>query len=170
MGISIYANSQNSPYLHYKVGLGASLSGSGDIIFYEVNNGLNIKLNDFLTSGLNLTYGSVVATVFNPPGSLLKADINIMISPFTNTKKFDIRLGGGVSYYKSFKSMNGEIQEIIYETEVINTVGFNTIVEFVLEINKRNKISLQAHISPYGTNVDINSGITLSLYRQINQR
>ena len=164
---------QENSLLQYKIGVGTSLSGAGDVIFYEINNGLNLKLNSYIDGDFNLTYGAPIANRFVPSASLVKTDINILFSPFKNTKKLGFRIGGGASYYysprvfeKSSRTENGVLVDIQYENETISAFGLNTIIEFLVNLNDQSKISLQGHISFYQESIDINSGFSINYYRR----
>ncbi len=166
------AQTENSK-LYYKFGIGSSFSGSGDVVFYEISNSLNYTFSPYLTGEVSINNGTAIGNLYTPSASLIRTDLNAIISLLNNKKVFDFRVGGGISYQysprtfvNSYTILNGEIQDITYTTEIINTPGFNSIVELVTRINKKSKLSVTGRLSYYGS-IDINSGVSITLYRRL---
>jgi len=154
--------------LDFRLGAGFSLLGTGDMRTFNYENELNIKLNKYFTSSVSINLGRSNRGDFET-ASFTQGNLNIFISPFKNTGRFDFRLGTGLTYYnisdaylawQSWK--NGVLIATKHEFENRTSFGYNLIIEGSFLITDRFLIGVKAFTQPY-QNGDINSGVMLKL-------
>lgn len=158
----------NARRVDVRLGAGHSLLGTGDMRTFNYENELNIKLNNYFTSSVSINLGRSNYGDFET-ASFTQGNLNFFISPFKNTRRFDFRVGTGVTYYnitdayvawQSWK--NGVLVETKYEFDNRNSIGYNVILEGSYLMTNRFLIGLKAFTQPY-QNGDINSGVMLKL-------
>ncbi len=171
--ISIQAIGQeNASKLDLRLGTGISLLGSGDLITFNYENELNLKLNQYFTSGISINLGQSNHGV-SKTASFVQGNMNVYFSPFKNTKRFDFRIGTGLTYYSisdvyklSEYWENGVLVNTAYEFDERSSLGFNVIIESSYLLTDRLLLGLKLFTQPY-INGDINSGWMVKLGLQI---
>lgn len=149
-----------------RIGVARTILGTGDIRTTTFETELNYKINSFFTTAVSLNYGigddQTIGTA-----SYIQGNTNIFISPFRNTRVFDFRLGGGLSYYlvsditaqSTSCGPNGcFVDEYVYDRR--RELGYNIITEFVYRINESYLVGFKLYTQPY-FNGDINSGLMI---------
>ena len=154
--------------LDLRVGTGISLLGAGDMLTFNYENEINLKLNQYLTGSLSINLGRSNYGV-SQTASFLQGNVNIFISPFKNSNRFDFRIGTGLTYYNvsdAYESYlryeNGVLVDVDYEFDNRNSLGFNVIIENSYLLTDRFFIGLKLFTQPY-SNGDINTGALLKL-------
>jgi len=154
--------------LDLRLGAGVSLLGSGDMLTFNYENELNLKLNQYFTSSLSLNLGRSNSGV-SKTASFVQGNVNIFISPFKNNGRFDFRVGTGLTYYNvsdayesSIQYEDGVLVDIDYEFDNRNSFGFNVIIENTYLFTDKFLIGFKLFTQPY-YNGDINSGALLKL-------
>ena len=149
-----------------RLGTGISLMGTGDLITFNYENELNLKLNKFITSSFSINLGRSNYGV-SETASFVQGNVNLFFSPFNNKRRFDFRVGTGLTYftisqvYLSSKYWeNGVLIDIDYQFINRNSLGFNIIMENSYLLTDKFLAGLKLFIQPY-FNGDINSGIML---------
>ena len=157
---------ENSNKLDIRLGTGISLLGSGDMITFNYENELNLKLNHYLTSSVSINLGRSNYGV-KETASFIQGNVNVFISPFKNDKRLDFRVGTGLTYYNisdAFESSqnweNGVLVDTNYEFDNRNSLGFNIIIENSYLLTDNFLVGLKLFTQPY-INGDINSGLML---------
>jgi hypothetical protein len=93
----------------------------------------------------------------------IQGNTNVFISPFRNTRVFDFRIGGGLSYYlvsditaqsTSCGPDGCFVDEYVYERR--REFGYNVITEVVFQLDEKFLLGLKLYTQPY-FNGDINS-------------
>lgn len=141
--------------LDFRIGSGISLLGSGDLLAFNYENELNLKLNRYFSSSLSFNLGRNNDRL----ASFLQGNLNIFLSPFNNVRKFDFKVGTGLTYYTisdTHKIEGG------YKLNKRKSLGFNMIIENTYMITDKYLIAVKLFSQPY-FNSDINSGILLKL-------
>jgi len=167
ISISIQTFGQENPNkLDLRLGTGISLLGSGDMITFNYENEMNLKLNNYFTSAVSLNLGRSNYGV-SETASFVQGNINLLYSPFKNNKRFDFRIGTGLTYYNvsdayeaSQSWENGVLIDTDYEFDNRNSLGFNVIIENSYLLTNRFLLGLKLFTQPY-FNGDINSGLML---------
>lgn len=149
----------------YRLGIGASLLGSGDMRTMMVENEVNYLFHQYFSTSASLAYGRSTTGV-NLTSSFYQGNTNLFFSPFKNFKRNDLRIGGGLSYlaisdsYVSSIHYNppGQISDIDHIVERRYSFGFNMILENTCIISRKYLLGIKLFVQPY-FNGDINSGI-----------
>lgn len=156
----------NANKLDLRLGTGISLLGSGDMITFNYENELNLKLNQYFTSSVSMNLGRSNYGV-SETASFVQGNINVFFSPFKNNKRFDFRVGTGLTYYNisdAYESSqlweNGVLVDSDYEFDNRSSLGFNIIIENTYLLTDKFLIGLKLFTQPYN-NGDINSGVML---------
>lgn len=154
--------------LDFRLGAGISLLGSGDMVTFNYENEMNYKLNQYFTSTASINLGRSNYGV-SETASFVQGNFNIFLSPFKNNKRFDFRVGTGLTYYNisdAYESSqlweNGVLVDIDYEFDKRKSFGYNIIIENSYSLTNRFLIGLKLFTQPY-FNGDINSGLLLKL-------
>jgi len=149
-----------------RVGVGTSLLGSGDLIAFNYENELNLKLNQYFTSSVSINLGRSSSGVY-ANASFVQGNLNAFFSPFKNNKRFDFRIGTGLTYYSISDTriisqywQNGVLVDTDYELDNRNSLGFNINIESSYLITNKFLVGLKLFTQPYN-NGDINSGVML---------
>jgi hypothetical protein len=105
--------------------------------------------------------------------SYFQGDLGIYISPFSNIKRNDFRIGTGLSlmnisnYYQRLAIyQNNILIRSEYQADLKNTLGYTMIIEDSYLINDKFIVGLKIFIHPYFDG-DINSGLLLKLGMKI---
>lgn len=151
-----------------RLGTGVSLMGSGDMIAFNYENELGLKFNKYFTGSLSIHFGRSNSGVFET-ASFTGGNLNFYISPFRNNRRFDFRIGSGLSYYNvsdvyvmSVEYSGGQLIDIDYAFDERNSFGYNIIIENSYLLTNRFLIGVKLFTQPY-FNGDINSGVLLKL-------
>jgi hypothetical protein len=151
-----------------RVGVGISLLGSGDMITFNYENELNFKLNPYLTNSVSVNLGRSNYGV-KETASFVQGNLNLFASPFKNTRRFNFRIGGGLTYYtitdayeSGYDYEQGVLVDIDYEFDKRKSLGYNIIIENSYFITKRLLAGLKLFTQPY-RNGDINSGVMVKI-------
>ncbi len=154
--------------LDLRFGAGISLLGTGDMVTFNYENEINYKLNKYLTSSLSINLGRSNYGVFET-ASFTQGNLNLYLSPFKNNKRFDFRIGTGLTYYgisdayeQYVEYINGQLVDVDYTFEKRNSFGYNIVIENSYLLTDRFLIGIKLFSQPY-FNGDINSGILLKL-------
>lgn len=154
--------------LDFRLGTGLSLLGSGDMITFNYENELNLRLNQYLSSSLSVNLGRSNTGV-SETASFVQGNGNLFISPFKNTNRFDFRVGLGLTYYNvsdayesSQQWVNGIMVDRDYEFDNRNSLGFNVIIENTYLFTDRFLVGLKVFTQSYQIG-DINTGVMLKL-------
>ena len=157
---------ENNNKLDLRLGTGVSLLGSGDMTTFNYENELNLRLNQYFTSSISINFGRSNNGV-SKTASFVQGNINIFVSPFKNIKRFDFRLGTGLTYYNisyvyesSRQYENGILVDVDYEFDNHKALGFNIIIENTYLLTDKFLVGVKLFTQPY-INGDINSGIML---------
>ena len=154
--------------LDFRLGAGVSLLGSGDMVTFNYENEINYNLNKYFTSSASINLGRSNYGVAET-ASFVQGNFNLFVSPFKNNRRFDFRVGAGLTYYNisdtyisSQRWVNGVLVDTDYEFDKRNSFGCNIIIENSYSLTNRFLIGLRLFTQPY-FNGDINSGILLKL-------
>lgn len=151
-----------------KLGLGTSFLGTGDMQTLLLENELNYALNRYFTASASINLarsnrGSYQTT------SYTQGNINLFISPFTNTGKHDLRIGAGVSYYQvsdTWQSRvvieNGEVVLLEYGFEERNALGLSGILEYSFALSEKLSLGTKLFMQVF-RNEDMNTGALVKL-------
>jgi hypothetical protein len=168
VGFATKAQEIGSNKTDLRLGVGMSLLGTGDMRAVMVENEANFQLGRYFTFAGGLGYAKSNQGV-RRQASFFQLNANIFLSPFTNLRKNDFRLGGGLSWYSVsdvFESsrtfLNGQIEDIDYSLSNRTSFGFNIILEHTYSISEKHLIGFKAFTQPY-LNGDMNSGIMLKV-------
>lgn len=149
-----------------KFGVGISLLGTGDMTTLNFENEINYKISPYFSTSFTLNYGKSNSGVYDA-SSYIQGNLNIFISPFTNTQKNDFRIGTGFSmmnisdsYYFIQECGIGIEQASPYHFDKRTSSGINIIIEDTYSISERYLVGLKLFTQPY-FNGDLNSGILL---------
>ena len=156
--------------LDVRFGPGYSVLGTGDMRAFNFENELNYKLNPYFTGSASINLGRSNHGVLEN-ASFVQGNVNLFISPFRNDRKFDFRIGGGLTHYNisetfldtdySLDTYNQSVMYIPkYEFNKRNAWGCNAILESSYWLTNSFLIGLKLFTQPY-FNGDINSGITV---------
>jgi len=163
---------ENTKKIDFRLGAGISLLGTGDMLTFNYENELNLKLNHYFTSSLSLNLGKSINDNYST-SSFVQGNLNVFISPFKNSKRNDFRVGTGLTYYKisetyytSAQYENGVLVDIQYNLENRRSYGFNVIIEDTYLLTDKFLIGLKLFTQPY-YNGDINSGAMLKFGMRI---
>ena len=103
----------------------------------------------------------------NEKVTFIQGNANMFFSPFTSLRKYDLRLGTGLTYYIIHENtivaetyINGFLTERVYEAGTYNSLGFNVIIENNFNLSDRYLVGLKLFTQPY-FNGDINTGAIL---------
>jgi hypothetical protein len=159
---------ENVRKVDVRLGAGLSLLGSGDMVTFNYENELNIKLNKYFSTSVSLNLGRSNRGVFET-ASFTQGNLNVFLSPFKNTGRFDFRFGPGFTYYNISDAYissqvwkNGILVSTNYKFDNRNSYGFNVIIEGSFLITERFLLGVKLFTQPYH-NGDINSGGMLKL-------
>ncbi len=140
LSISLNLSAQQNQKQSISFGTGISYTGSGDITYANFELEGAYKLNIFFSSSASYTFGKR-----NDIGGWYKdfkaqaLNVNLFYSPFENTKKNDLKVGGGVSYAdfntSYWQTFSGGIYSDLIE-EKSKTLGFNFIFENAYLLSK----------------------------------
>ena len=154
--------------LDFRLGAGVSLLGTGDITTFNYENEINYKLNPYFTSSASLNFGRSSQGV-SKIASLVQGNINIYFSTFKNNKRFDFRVGTGLTFYNISDArqtgnflVNGVLADEDYEFRKRNSFGYSFIIENSYLLTDRLFVGLKLFTQPY-FNGDINSGLLFKL-------
>jgi len=146
-----------------RIGAGATLLGSGDMITFSFENELNYRMNPYFTSALSFAFGKSNTGVWET-ASYLQGNLSMFLSPFKNNRYNDFRLGLGISvnnvtdaYVQGTYYENGVIVDVDHVIENRNAFGYNIIIEDSYRFSEKFLIGFKLYTQPY-TNGDINSG------------
>lgn len=165
--LSVIAQSGNDVPSRFdlRLGVGTSLLGSGDMWTFMSETELNAKLNNYLATGISIGFGQSSKGIFEQ-ASFAQGNLNFLVSPFTNTKRNDFRIGTGVSIYRVndvFRSSTFTVEDVRVENYIFDersSLGGNIIIENTYSVTPRVLIGVKVFTQPY-LNGDINSGIQL---------
>jgi hypothetical protein len=159
---------ENVRKVDVRLGAGLSLLGSGDMVTFNYENELNVKLNKYFSASASINLGRSNKGVYET-ASFTQGNLNVFLSPFKNTRRFDFRFGPGFTYYNvSDAYMSSQIWEggvpvqTNYRFENRNSYGYNLTIEGSFLITERFLIGVKFFTQPYH-NGDINSGGMLKL-------
>lgn len=158
----------NSGKIDFRAGGGISLLGTGDMLTFVFENELNYKLTRFFSSSLSIDLGRSNDGVFET-ASFTQGNFNVFISPFSNKRAIDFRLGTGLTFYnvsdaylESAHYENGILVDMDHTFENRNSFGFNIIIESSYSLTNKVFLGIKLFTQPY-FNSDINSGVMLKL-------
>ena len=161
-----------TPEIDFRIGLGSSILGSGDLITTMVENEFNLKFNKYFAGSISLVFGSSKAPTRG--AAFWQGNGNLFISPFKNNQVFDLRFGGGFTaytiedYYRSYAEWrDGILVATEYTFRRRSAGGFNIIIETSTNISKKTLLGVKLFTQPY-SNGDINSGVLFKLGRKLN--
>lgn len=96
---SLYVIGQeNTNKFDFRLGAGISLQGTGDMRMFNYENEVNYHINQYFTTSLSVNLGRSNHGVYIY-SSFAQGNLNIFLSPFKNSRRFDFRLGTGLTYY-----------------------------------------------------------------------
>lgn len=150
-----------------KLGLGASLLGTGDMQTILLDNELNYKLNPYFTISGGITFARSNRGAYES-SSYGQGNVNLFFSPLKNTGSHDLRIGTGLSYIRvsdtwqsQFFQENGEWVEH-YGFEDRAALGVNGILEYSFAITENLSLGAKTFLQVFG-NQDLNTGAVLTL-------
>ncbi len=157
---------ENESNLDLRLGLGTSLLGTGDLQATMIENEVNFKLNNYFALGGGLGYGKSNYGV-SEQASFLQLNSNLYLSPLSNNRRNDFRIGTGITWYTIsdvklswVHYLNGELVEVGYEFDKRKSLGANIVLENTFSINDNLLLGIKLFTQPY-TNGDINSGVMM---------
>lgn len=114
-----------------KFGTGFGFMGSGDMRSLSFENELNYKINRYFTAAVSIGFGKSEIGAYEHTDYLM-GSINLFVSPFSNSKSNNLKIGGGASFFnqtniylKSWSSLEGSTFDFYRH----KTNGFNVIIE-----------------------------------------
>ena len=163
-----------------RLGLGPAFLGTGDIRIYAFEGEVNYRLNQYFALGGSLGYAQSRQGTFrsNPyeETSYLQSNVNFYISPFTNQRKNDFRVGVGTSYYSvsdvilaGYGYKGGSVLQTDLIDDKRQSFGVNVILENSYSITERFILGLKV-FQQHFQNGDINSGIMMKWGITLNRR
>ena len=165
--LPVIGQERNSNF-DFRLGTGVSLLGSGDMLAFNYENEVNYKMNKYFTSSASISFGKSNSRA-PEIASFVHGNFNIFFSPFKNNRRFDFRVGTGLTYcnisdaHESFRYwINGVLIDVDYEFDRRNSFGCNIIMENSYFLTDRLLMGLKLFTQPC-FNGDINSGILLKL-------
>ncbi len=165
---SITFAQQTASRFELKLGLGTSFLGTGDMQTLLIENELNYNINRYFSSSASIGFATSNRGVYEAT-SYTQGNVNIFFSPFTNTKRHDLRIGTGLSVYKvsdTWQSLvvieNGEVVVLEYSFEKRSSVGLNGIIAYSYALTDKLSLGAKVFLQPY-KNGDINTGALLTL-------
>lgn len=127
---------QETPKFDFRVGIGYSILGTGDINVWNYENELNYKINNYFSSSISLNFGTNSDPSYYS-ASFLQGNINGFISPFKNNKTNDLRVGMGFTNYRI--SDHYTIEEYEYRKDF----GYNIIIEDTYNLSDKFLIAVK---------------------------
>lgn len=145
---TIYAQ-QDSTKTNYKLGIGSSFTGDGDMISLSFENELSYRINRYFTGSVSAVYGKSNTGAYIS-SSYLQGNVNVFLSPFKNIKRNDFKIGGGVSFMNrtevfraSDRYIDGVLDKGNYGYNIDNSYGYNLIIEDEYKISDNYLIGLK---------------------------
>lgn len=158
--------SQTAPRHEFRLGLGPSLLGTGDMRCLAIENEYNYRLNSYFKIGAALQSGNSENGAFIH-SNFRQAGIHLYLSPFKNTGEGDFRMGTGLNYYRVYNVyassttfVNGVIVDETIVRESEKSAGVTIQMEYSRMVTSVLSLGLKAYSNPY-FNGDIQSGILL---------
>ncbi len=171
--VSTNAFSQkNENKIDLRFGIGFTLLGSGDMISTTIENQFNFKINRYFASSASISFGRSNYGI-SETASFMQGNTNFYISPFSNRRRNDFRVGTGLSYYhvsdfyisgQSFE--NGVLIDEDFVFEKRKSLGYNIIIENTFAMTDNFIVGIKLYTQPY-INGDINSGFLLKFGVQL---
>ena len=127
---------QESPKFDFRVGIGYSMLGTGDINTLNFENELNYKISNYFSSSVSLNFGVNSNPSFYS-ASFLQGNINGFISPFKNNQTNDLRIGMGLTSYRISDYLT------IENYEYRKDFGYNVIIEDTYNLSDKFLIALK---------------------------
>ncbi len=159
---------ENAHKFDLRLGTGISLLGSGDMTTFNYENELNIKLDRYFSSSVSVNLGQSNSGV-SKIATFVQGNANIFFSPFKNNKRFDFKIGTGLTFYNVSDSRissqnweNGVLINTEYEFDNRNSFGLNVIIENSYLLTDKFLVGLKLFTQPY-SNGDINTGAMLKI-------
>ena len=105
-----------------RIGFGSTFTGSGDFTIPTIDNEVNYRFNQYFSASANLRFGRAGDLKDrNDMISFWTGGATVFVSPFKNTSRMDLRVGGGVSYldqgWVSPTSIQGQIGSPDYDID-----------------------------------------------------
>lgn len=149
----------------YRVGLGATFFSSGDRVVPNLENEVNMKLSDYFATSASVSFGRAEGG-HHKSTSFGKGNVNIFLSPFTNTHKRDFRIGGGICYHSISKLSEGAsryhegigLVEDGPKYEHRKSFGYNITIENTWDLSDRYLFGAKVYYEHY-FKVDVNYGV-----------
>lgn len=149
-----------------RLGVGTSLLGTLDMMTTMIENELNLRINNHVTTSGSLGFAKSDYGV-GEIASFIQLNSNIYLSPFKNTRRHDFRIGTGISWYSVsdvYQSYSVHQNNVLvyseYEFENRKSFGFSFILENTYRFKGKYLIGVKLMTQPY-LNGDINSGVLI---------
>lgn len=161
--LNAFAQSDGVQKFDFRLGVGTSLLGSGDMVTVMFENQLNYKVSRYFATSASAVYGKSDNGVFET-ASFVQGNVNVYVSPLRNNRKNDFRVGTGLSYYtisdaylESAEYTAGKLVDADYSFDKRSSFGVNVVLENTYSISKKFLVGLKLFNQQY-KNGDINSG------------
>lgn len=146
---------QTSEKIVFKFGPGVLYKDDGSMVMLGVENELIFRFNNTFSAAASVDYGRSNEG-FDLYGSLLRANLNVFLSPTKKDKPNHFKFGTGVSMMKSHRFfitseqyMNGELIDRDYGYDDVKNVGVNFVIENEYAIKDRFLLGAKFTVSLY---------------------
>lgn len=150
--LSVFAQ-KNGHRFDFRLGIGVSKLGSGDMTATVLENELNRQISDYFTISASINYGRSDDGV-SLTASYLQENVNLFVSPFKNSGVNDFRIGTGLTVYQ-VSDVAPVNNDLVYDSR--SSVGYNIILEDSYNVSDRFLIGAKLFTQSY-RNFDINTG------------
>jgi len=162
--ISFYVKSQEfSHQINYKVGMGFSLLGTGDMWVYSLDNELTVSLNKYFSGAIAYNVGQKSIKASSTSAERFSnyhlAGVGINVAPFSNERRNVFSIGTGISYFN---------QNSVYKSTQLDDYpiyDYNSSKAFSMQIGLANEYKINDNISFGGkvfSNATIRNGVNIS--------
>lgn len=164
-----FAQYIDSSTVDIKVGLGPSYLKTGTILIGKAEVELTKKWNTYISQAVSVSGGYGDVQFYDKYASASQSaftthiDANIFLSPFSNNRYDNFKLGTGVSVM--YVSEKYPIQNIYLPPPHRVSLGYNLIIENEVALSRRYLIGVKAMMQTY-LNKDIATSVFLKVGRK----
>jgi hypothetical protein len=166
LSLTVFSQESTSKF-DFRLGVGSTFLGSGDMLTIAYENELNYHINNYLTASPSIGFAKSNYGV-NEIANYMQGNVNLFYSPFKNNKTNDFRIGLGASFLNYSYSFEFERQTLsngkdysryLFPTE--NDFGLNVALENTFKLSPRLLLGVKAFTQIYTQN--INSGLMVKV-------
>ncbi|WP_116127555.1 hypothetical protein [Lewinella sp. IMCC34183] len=146
-----------------RFGAGSTLLTLHSRVIASVEGEVNFTLNRYFTLAGSVGAADSDAGEFSPKITFLRSDVGVFISPFTNQRKHDFRLGVAGSYLtvdsparSTVTTVNGEVVHATYENERRGGFGGAVYVDHTYTVTDRVLLGLRLAARAYDNTLESN--------------